>query len=68
MIQPDQLKLSIIKQCRLASITRSTFFHVQRGGSARNPALTAEIDRQFLETPFSSARQMAWHLRPRDSL
>ncbi len=52
MIQPDQSRLSIVRQCRLASISRSTFYHVPRGESAENLALMGEIDRQFLETPF----------------
>ena len=35
------------------------------GESAENLALMAEIDRQFLETPFYGVRQMRWHLRAR---
>lgn len=63
MIRPDHPSLSIVRQCRLASISRSSFYHVPRGESAANLRLMAEIDRQFLETPFYGARQMAWHLR-----
>ena len=63
MIQPDHPTLSIVRQCRLASIGRSTFYHVPRGESAQNLALMSMIDRQFLETPFYGARQMTWHLR-----
>jgi len=68
MIQPDHPTLSITRQCRLASIGRSTFYHVPRHGahggeSPENLGLMAEIDRQFLETPFYGARQMTWHLR-----
>ena len=29
----------------------------------REPGHQAEIDRQFLDTPFYGVRQMAWHLR-----
>ena len=63
MIRPDHPTLSIVRQCRLASIGRSSFYHVPRGESAANLRLMAEIDRQFLETPFYGARQMTWHLR-----
>ena len=63
MIRPDHPTLSIVRQCRLASISRSTFYHVPRGESGRNLALMGMIDRQFLETPFYGARQMTWHLR-----
>jgi putative transposase len=52
MIQPDHPMLSIVQQCRLASIGRSTFYRVPRGESAENLELMAKIDRQFLETPF----------------
>lgn len=34
MIQPDHPKLSIMRQCRLASISRSTFYHAPKGGVA----------------------------------
>ena len=63
MIQPDHPNLSIAQQCRLASIGRSTFYHVPRGESAENLGLMAEIDCQFLETPFYGVRQMTWHLQ-----
>jgi len=56
MIQPDHPNLSIGQQCRLASLGRSTFYHVPRGESAENLELMAKIDRQFLETPFYGAR------------
>ena len=61
MIQPDHPTLSIVQQCRLASIGRSTFI-MPRGESAENLGLMVEIDRQFLETPFYGAQQMTWHL------
>jgi len=52
MIWPDHPRLSIVRQCRLASLGRSMFYHVPRGESPENLALMGEIDRQFLETPF----------------
>ena len=68
MIWPDHPRLSIVRQCRLASLGRSTFYHVPRGESLENVALMVEIDRQFLETPFYGARQMTWHLRAQGHL
>lgn len=62
MIQPDHPKLSIVRQCQLASISRSSFYHTPKGESVENLGLMAETDRQFLETPFYGARQMTWHL------
>jgi putative transposase len=64
MIRPTHPTLSIVRQCRLASISRSSFYHVPQGESSETLTLMAEIDRQFLETPFYGARrQMTWHLR-----
>jgi hypothetical protein len=75
MIQPDHPTLSIVKQCRLASIGHSTFYHVPRGESAENFRLMVEIDRQLLETPFyhhagsppDAADGMPIYRRPRTS-
>lgn len=63
MIQPNHPKLSVTRQCRLVSVSRSSFYHQPRGESVRNLALMVEIDRQFLDTPFYGAQQMTWHLR-----
>ena len=63
MIQSNHPKLSVVRQCRLVSISRSVFYHQPRGESARNLALMTQIDRQFLDTPFYGAQQMTWHLR-----
>ena len=63
MIRPDHPSLSIVRQCRIVSISRSAYYHKARGESLANLALMGMIDRQFLETPFYGARQMTWHLR-----
>ncbi|WP_254696793.1 IS3 family transposase [Octadecabacter sp. SW4] len=63
MIEPGNPGLSIGKQCRLLSISRSSFYYAPRGETALNLALMRQIDEQFLETPFYGVRQMTWHLR-----
>ena len=65
MIRPEYSSLSVARQCRLLSISRSSYYHTGVGESAWNLALMAQIDRRFLETPFYGVRQMAWHLRAR---
>ena len=65
MIERHHKDLPIIKQCGLLSIIRSSFYHAPKGESAENLALMAEIDRQFLDTPFYGVQQMTWHLRAR---
>ena len=68
MIQPDHRALSIARQCRIVSISRSSYYHAPRGESPENLALVALVDHQFLETPFYGARQMTWHLRAQGHL
>lgn len=66
MIDSNQSKLSIVRQCRLVSISRSTFYYEGHGESALNLELMRRIDEQFLETPFYGSRQMARWLRRED--
>ena len=63
MVEKDNPKLSIGKQCKLLSISRSSFYYQSKGETALNLALMCQIDEQFLETPFFGVRQMTWHLR-----
>jgi hypothetical protein len=71
MIDPDHPELSIVRQCELASISRSGFYYQPAGETPLNLELMRLIDRQFLETPWYGSRQMARHLRrdcPRPSI
>ncbi|MEP3844415.1 MAG: IS3 family transposase [Paracoccaceae bacterium] len=63
MIEPANANLSISKQCKLLSISRSSFYYEPKGESEMNLDLMRVIDKQFLETPFYGVRQMTWHLR-----
>jgi len=63
MIDPDHPELSIVRQCELASISRSGFYYQPAGETPLNLELMRLIDRQFLETPWYGSRQMARHLR-----
>ena len=63
MIERHHPTLSIEAQCRLLSISRSSFYYEPRGETEMNLALMQLIDRQFLETPFYGVRQMTWHLQ-----
>ncbi len=63
MIDKDHPRLSIAEQCRLLSISRSSFYYAPKGQTALNLALMRLIDEQFLNTPFYSVRQMTWHLQ-----
>ena len=63
MIEPDQPKLSIVRQCELVGVSRSSFYFQSKGESPLNLQLMRMIDEQFLETPFYGSRQMARWLR-----
>jgi len=66
MIDPGHPRLSIVRQCELASISRSSFYREPTPESAENLVLMRLIDEQFLETPWYGSRQMARHLRRND--
>ena len=63
MIEPEHGQLSIVRQCALVSISRSSFYYQPTGETAETLALMRLIDSQFLETPWYGSRQMARHLR-----
>ena len=55
--------LSLSRQCRLLSISRSSFYYTPKGESPENLALMRRIDELFLRCPFYGSRQMARQLR-----
>ena len=63
MVEPANSALSIRQQCKLLSITRSSFYYTPKGETEQNLDLMRRIDEQFLETPFFGVRQMTWDLR-----
>ena len=63
MIDRTHPKLSIGAQCRLLSISRSSFYYERLGETAMNLDLMLLVDKQFLETPFYGVLQMTWHLQ-----
>lgn len=63
MIDPEHPRLSVVRQCALASIGRSTFYRAPTPDTAENLTLMRLLDEQFLETPWYGSRQMARHLR-----
>ena len=65
MIEPSHRKLSIVRQCELVRISRSSYYYEGKGESGFNLELMRLIDEQFLETPYYGSRQMARHLRRR---
>ena len=53
--------LSLVRQCALLGVSRSSIYYRPRAASAEDLSLMGEIDRQYLETPFYGSRRMkAW--------
>ncbi len=63
MVETDHPGLSIVRQCELLAIARSSFYRTACGESEMNLALMRLIDEQFMECPWYGSRQMARHLR-----
>lgn len=63
MIGADRPGLSLSRQCKLLSISRSAFYYTPKGESAENLALMRRIDELFLRWPFFGSRQMVRQLK-----
>ena len=63
MIERANPKLSITRQCRILSLSRSSFYYAAKGESAANLALMRRIDELFMKYPFYGSRQMSRHLQ-----
>lgn len=62
LISPDYKKMSIVKQCELIDLQRSSFYFKPKGESALNQTLMKAIDRKFLECPFYGVGRMTTYL------
>ena len=58
MVRRDLPDISLSRQCRLVSISRSSFYYEAKGESKSNLALMKQIDRLFTKHPFYGSRQM----------
>jgi len=63
MIDRDHPGLSMVRQCALVGIARSSYYYEPKGENALNLELMRGIDKQFLETPWYGSRQTARHLK-----
>nr|WP_244574492.1 IS3 family transposase [Cohaesibacter sp. ES.047] len=62
-VMRDHSKLSIRRQCKLLSLSRSGLYYQPVGESAENLRFMEIIDKQFLETPWYGSRQMARYMK-----
>jgi putative transposase len=63
MIEPEKQTLSVSRQCRLLSISRSSFYYKQKPGRPEDLELMRLIDEQYLKAPCWGSRSMRNYLR-----
>jgi putative transposase len=63
MIARPHPHYSIVEQCRLLKVPRSTFYYCARPVSADDLRLMRRLDEQYLKTPFYGSRRMVAQLR-----
>ena len=63
MINPEHPKLSIVRQCELVGLSRSTWYYERISKRAENLALKVLIDCIFTDAPYYGSRKMAEMLR-----
>jgi putative transposase len=63
LVSGEYDRLSVVRQCELVGISRSSHYYTARGESEFTLDLMRRIDRQYLEMPWYGSRQMARHLR-----
>jgi putative transposase len=63
MVEMSGCELSIVQQCILLSLCRSTLYYKPEGQETElNLKLMEELDKQYLKTPFYGFRKMTMHL------
>jgi putative transposase len=63
MIDRGHPRLSLVRQCALLGISRSSLYCQPTGAGAQDLELMALMDRQYLKTPFYGSRRMTIWLR-----
>ena len=63
MIDRADEKVSLVRQCRLVGISRSSLYYRPKGPDALTLKLMRRIDEQYLKTPFYGSRKMTAWLR-----
>ena len=58
LVDRQHLSLSIVRQCALLGLSRSSLYYRPKETTQQDLSLMAEIDRQYLETPFYGSRRM----------
>ena len=59
LVDGSHPRLSIVRQCALVGIARSSYYYTGTGEKPLNLELMRIMDEQFLKTPWYGSRQMA---------
>ena len=62
-VEPDNLEISVVRQCQLLGINRSTIYYRGRAQSVEDVELMRLLDVQYTETPFYGYRRMTVYLQ-----
>lgn len=63
LVETEERRISIERQCELLGIARSTYYYVPKAESAYNLVLLQLMDEQYMKTPFYGYRRMHQWLR-----
>ena len=63
MVDRRHRRLSVVKQCRLLQLSRSSVYYRPKPTKAADLELMAGMDRQYLKTPYYGSRRMTAWLR-----
>ena len=58
MVDREHPTLSIVRQCSLLGVSRSSLYYRPKDASAEGLSLMKKMARQYLETPFHGSRRM----------
>ena len=63
LVEPETEKISVLRQCELLGLNRSTIYYRERPESTEDVKLMRLIDEQYTETPFYGYRRMTVYLQ-----
>jgi putative transposase len=62
LISPTYAKMSIVKQCKVLGLQKSSYYCKPKGESSLNQELMKAIDKKYLECPFYGTRRMTTYI------
>ncbi|GAU08059.1 integrase [Desulfoplanes formicivorans] len=63
MVDRNNSRLSIVKQCKLLGVSRSSYYFERKGESEENLRITRVIDEIFMDYPWYGSRRMTLYLQ-----